>query len=205
MGERTPTAPVRRRRDLRWIAVGVLTICLGGLGAALLYQEFSHTEQVLALARTVHRNQVITESDLVITSAVPAAGVSMVDATDLVEVIGRTALLDLPAGTLLHPTGFGQPPVRSGEVRMGLKLAPGRMPSLGLEPGADLWLVELGREGAGLPSGASVVAELLTEPVELADGTWLMDVSVARGDAERVARLAAAELLSAIGLPKVDP
>ena len=35
--ERLGASQVRTRRNLRWMAVGVLAVCLGGLGAALLY------------------------------------------------------------------------------------------------------------------------------------------------------------------------
>ena len=107
--------PVRRRRDLRWIAVGVLAVCLGGLGAALLYANLSNAQSVLTVKRTVYRDQVITAGDLGVTSAVPAAGVESVPADQFDRIVGQTARYDLTEGSLLSPRAFGEPLVELGQ------------------------------------------------------------------------------------------
>ncbi|MCC6494942.1 MAG: hypothetical protein IT193_01645 [Propionibacteriaceae bacterium] len=193
--ERLGASPVRTRRNLRWMAVGVLAVCLGGLGAALLYSNLSSAQSVLTVKRTVYRDQVISAADLGVTSAVPAAGVETVASGQLEEVVGRTALVDLGEGTLLSPRAYGEPPVELGSVRLGLRLAAGRLPAAPMPPGTGVLLVPVGRDGGEPPAGASITGRIATAATTLPDGAALVDVAVAAGEGERVARLAAAEQL----------
>lgn len=189
-------AAQRPRRNVRWLAAGVLAVCLGTLGSALLYGNLSQTQAVLIVQRTVFRDQVITANDLGVTSAVPAPGVAMVAAERLAEVIGRTARTDLAAGTLLHPEGFGEPLVGGGQVLMGLRLPAGRLPSAALPPGTAVLLVPVTADTGPAPDGPSITARIATLASELPDGATLLDVTVGQAEAERVARLAAANQLS---------
>lgn len=188
-------SPLRARRNLRWMAVGLLAVCLGGLGAALLYANLSNAQSVITVTRTVYRDQVITAADLGVTSVVPAAGVDAVPADRIDEVVGRTALLDLAEGSLLTPRGYGEPAVEAGSVRLGLRLAAGRLPSAPMPPGTEVLLVPVGGDGGEPPPGASVVARIATPAGVLPDGASIVDVSVAASEAERVARLAANDQL----------
>ena len=197
------SAAPRPRRNLRWIAAGVLAVSLGALGAALLYADISNSISAVAVVRTVYRDQVITEADLGITSAVPATGLDLVPSDQLPAIIGRTAQLDLTQGTLLSPRSFGDPATEPGHVRLGLRLAAGRIPAAPLPPGARVLLVPVGRDGADPPSGASVVGRVATAASTLPDGAALVDVSIAEAEAERVARLAAADQVVLVQLPGV--
>ncbi len=199
--ERRGASQVRTRRNLRWMAVGVLAVCLGGLGAALLYGNLSNAHTVLVVTRTVYRDQVITAEDLGATSAVPAARVETVASDQLETVVGRTALSDLVEGSLLSPRSFGQPVVEAGSVRIGLRLAAGRLPSAPMPPGTEVLLVPVGRDGAAPPAGASVTGRIATAAAVLPDGASIVDVSVAATEAERVVRLAANEQLALVRLP----
>lgn len=199
--ERLGASQVRNRRNLRWMAVGVLAVCLGGLGAALLYGNLSNAHTVLVVKRTVYRDQVITAADLGSTSAVPALGVETLSSDQLDTVVGRTALSDLVEGSLLSPRSFGAPAVEAGSVRIGLRLAAGRLPSAAMPPGTEVLLVPVGRDGAQPPAGASVAARIATVAVVLPDGASIVDVSVPAAEAERVVRLASAEQLALVRLP----
>ena len=199
--ERLGASQVRTRRNLRWIAVGVLAVCLGGLGAALLYGNLSNAHTVLVVKRTVYRDQLITAADLGATSAVPATGVETVATEELDRVVGRTALSDLVEGSLLSPRSFGEPVVEAGSVRIGLRLAAGRLPSAPMPPGTEVLLVPVGRDGAEPPAGASVTGRIATAAAVLPDGASIVDVSVSATEAERVVRLAANEQLALVRLP----
>ena len=199
--ERLGASQVRTRRNLRWMAAGVLAVCLGGLGAALLYGNLSNAHNVLVVQRTVYRDQVITAADLGVTSVVPAAGVETVAGDQLDTVIGRTALSDLVEGGLLSPRSFGEPVVEAGSVRIGLRLAAGRLPSAAMPPGTEVLLVPVGRDGAEPPAGASVTGRIATAATVLPDGASIIDVSVAATEAERVVRLAANDQLALVRLP----
>jgi SAF domain. len=196
-------AAQRPRRNVRWLAAGILAVCLGTLGSALLYGNLSQTEAVLIVQRTVYRDQVITANDLGVTSAVPAAGVAMVAADRLDEVIGRTARTDLATGTLLHPEGFGEPLVGGGQVLIGLRLPAGRLPATSLPPGTAVLLVPVSRDAAAAADGPSISARIATAATELPDGAALLDVTVGQAEAERVAKLAAADQLSLLRVAEV--
>ena len=198
--ERSGSGQVRARRNLRWMAVGVLAVCLGGLGAALLYGNLSNSQSVLTVKRTVYRDQVISAADLGVTSAVPASGVETVPIDQLDTVVGRTALSDLVEGSLLSPRTFGAALVEPGSVRIGLRLASGRMPSATMPPGTEVLLVPVGRDGAEPPAGASITGKIATAATTLPDGAAVIDVTVSASEGERVARLAAADQLVLVRL-----
>jgi hypothetical protein len=180
--------------------VGVLAICLGGLGAALLYGNLSNAQTVITVKRTVYRDQLITAADLGVTSAVPAAGVETVAGDRIELVVGRAALYDLAEGSLLSPRAYGEPVVEVGSVRIGLRLAAGRLPSAPMPPGTEVLLVPVGRDGGEPPVGASISGRIATAASVLPDGASIVDVSVAATEAERVARLAANDQLVLVRL-----
>ncbi len=201
MGDTTRTA-IRTRRNLRWIAAGVLAICLGGLGAALLYANLSSAAPVITIKHTVYRDEVITADDLAITSLASPPGLETVPSERLGDIVGRTALTDLCEGGLLSPRSFGDPAVAAGAVQVGLRLEAGRLPSSALPPGTGVQLVPVARDGAAAPTGGSVPATVASMPRTQADGSALLDVTVSADVGERVARLAAADQLAVIRLPQ---
>jgi len=201
MGD-TTRAAMRPRRNVRWIAAGVMAICLGGLGAALLYANLSGAASVIMIKHTVYRDQVISADDLAITSLAAPPGVETVPSERLGDIVGKTALTDLGAGGLLSPQAYGDPVVADGVVRVGLRLEPGRLPNSPLLPGTRIQLVPVAREGTAAPTGASVAAVTASLPQQQTDGSTLIDVTVATDAGERVAQLAAAGQLSIIRLPQ---
>lgn len=194
-------AAVRPRRDLRWIAAGVLAICLAGLGAGLLYTELSRSVSAVTVKRTVYRDQVITEADLGVTAVAPVPGVELVPSDQLAGVVGQTARLDLTEGSLLSPRGFGAPVTEPGQVRLGLRLSAGRIPAAALPPGTAVLLVPVAGEGTDPPAGGSIAGEIATPAATLPDGASIIDVTVAQLQAERLARLAAADQVVLVQLP----
>jgi hypothetical protein len=177
-----------------------MAICLGGLGAALLYVNLSGAASVITIKRTVYRDQVISADDLAITALAAPPGVETVPGDRLGDIVGKTALTDLGAGGLLSPRAFGDPVMATGAVRVGLRLEPGRLPSSQLPPGTSVQLVPVAREGTAVPSGPSVAAVTASAPQVQTDGSTLIDVTVAAAAGERIAQLAAAGQLSIIRL-----
>ncbi|MBA3022123.1 SAF domain-containing protein [Propionicimonas sp.] len=201
MGDSTRPA-IRARRNVGWIAAGVLAICLGGLGAALLYANLSSAASVITIKHSVYRDQVISADDLGITSLAPPMGLETVPAERLGEIVGKTALTDLAAGGLLGPGSFGEPVVAAGAVRVGLRLDPGRLPNSPLPAGTGVRLIPVGRDGAAAPGGMPIAATVASLPQLQADGSTLLDVTVPEESGERVAQLAAAGQLALIRLPQ---
>lgn len=192
---------VRSRLDLRWLVAGVLAVCIGGLGAALLYVNASSATPVITIKRTVYRDQIITADDLGVISLAVPIGLDAVAADRLAEIVGKAAIIDLPAGGILTPAEFGEPVVPEGSVRLGLRLDAGRLPTSAMEPGASLLLVPVGRDGGEPPSGGSVPATIATIPRQQTDGASVLDVTVAAAEGSRVAQLAAAGQLAVLRVP----
>lgn len=199
MGD-TTRAAIRPRRNVRWIAAGVMAICLGGLGAALLYANLSGAASVVVIKHTVYRDQVISADDLAITALAAPPGVETVSGDRLGDIVGKTALTDLGAGGLLSPQAYGDPVMAEGVVRVGLRLEPGRLPNSALPPGTSIQLIPVSREGTAAPAGGSVAGVTASAPALQTDGSTLIDVTVAAAAGERVAQLAAAGQLSIIRL-----
>ena len=186
------TATIRPRRNLRWILIGVLAICLGGLGSAVLYTRVADATSVLKANRTIHRGELIGPTDLGPVSLGSHLGVETVPAERAAELIGKTALLDLSDGALVTPASIGEPEVVPGFSRLGLKLAPGQVPVSPLPAGTSVVLVPLSTGNDGKTAGSSYRATIAVAPASLADGSTSLEVMVADADSDEVARLAAA-------------
>jgi hypothetical protein len=92
--------------------------------------------QVLAAARSVAVGQAITAVDLKQVSAARDSGVQLIPAAQAGQVVGRTAVVPLVAGTLLTSELLGDaafPP--AGKVTASVALKPGQYPQ-GLAAGA---------------------------------------------------------------------
>ncbi len=201
---RARTAParaskVRVRRNIRWLAAGILAMALGGLGTWALVTSATDTRPALKVTRTVYRGQAIQAGDLAVVAVGRAVEVPAVSGNELSRVVGRSAVTDLPAGSLLVEKSFGDPELAPGLARVGLKVDAGRLPATPLKPGARVLVVALPAVGAnaGTPP-PSVEATLATAPVAGADGAYLLDVNVSLAEAEQVARLGALKQVALI-------
>ncbi len=193
---------VRTRRNLRLVAVGVLAMCLSGLGAAWLYSSAAGGSSVVGVTRTVYRGQLITDADVGLVWLPSTPGIGTVPGERLAEVIGQTAQTDLVVDSVLSPHSFGAPVVELGTSRLGLRLAPGRLPSTELPPGTPVLLVAVVRDSAEASPGPSVTGRIASTATTLPDGATLIDVSVPQEQAERVARLAAGDQLVVVRQPE---
>lgn len=192
------SSQLRARRSPRWIAAGVLAICLGALGAVLLWDGAVTSQQVLRVNSAVARGEVIEAGDLGPVTIGSLPGVSVVVAEELAPLVGQHALVDLPAGSLVPAGGIGAPVVAEGTARMGLALPAGRLPSGTLVPGEALLLIPVpAPDDTSREARQPVVrGTLVSAPAVGPDGvSTLVDVTVAVEDAEAVARLAATDRL----------
>lgn len=184
---------LRARRNPRLIALGVLLIVLGALGTAALYTTATHHRQAVAMANDVTRGREIRPSDLTVRE-LPSDQEEGIDPQKMNDLVGKRALLDLPAGSFPTEQRLGDRSFPPGNVTLGLKFGPGKMPNTPLVPGQKIQLIGL----TGKNTTTAVVAAL---PEKLADGaTWLLDVSLPLEDAPAVAALAAVDQLVLIAL-----
>lgn len=206
-----PIAP-RARRQPRWIAAGLLAICLGALGAVLLFTEAASSHTVVVVATDVARGEVIEQSDLSTTTIGSTPGVTTVPADQLATLIGHRATVDLLAGTLLPAGAIGDPVPKAGFVQLGLRLTPGRIPLELLPPGTPVQLVAVADPATAVGGTNGNVDETTLKTYDAAvvrsaelsnDGQFhLLDVQVPSQVASEVARLAAADRIVLIRQPE---
>lgn len=205
----TEPAPgrLRVRRQPKWIAAGVLALCLGGLGATVLYATAAESTDVIVMTRTVPRGQMIQADDLVTTRVGNLAGVSYTDATQRGALVGQRALVDLAQGSLLPAGAVGTPELLPGSTQLGLRLAPGRIPADELPAGTPVLLVPLAdarlapdeKPASPAPAPQPIRATVLLPPRPGPDGVaMLLDVRVEAGRAAEVASLAADERIALV-------
>jgi hypothetical protein len=198
---RLPEPPrIAGRRNPRWIALGVVALCLGGLLSYMIYAQVAAQSAVVAMAKTVHRGAVIQATDLTTTSVSGTTKVSTVPADQLQGLVGKRAGYDLVEGSLVPAAALDAPALPApGRAVVGLKLNQGRAP-VGLLPASAvvrLVPVPSGEQPAAGQSGPSA-APLPTyfgTVVDVTDGadgsSILINVDVAAADAPVIAQLAA--------------
>lgn len=141
--------PVRGRRSPKWIALGVIAICLGGLGAFFLYNELSQAQTVVAVANTVYRGSVVEAADLTTITVGKTPGVATVPAEQLESLVGQRAVADLVAGSLLSEGAIAATTIPAADhAVVGVQLVAGRAPVGFLQPSSLIRLVAIPPEGA---------------------------------------------------------
>jgi hypothetical protein len=135
---RGPWRAPRRGRRLPYLAVGGLLVVVCVLSYAYLAVRLGDRVPVLAVARPVAAGQVFTAADLTQLPAADDPATGLIPASQASQVVGRTAVVPLLAGTLLTRSLVGDaayPP--AGQVVASLALKPGQYPQ-GLAVGAHV-------------------------------------------------------------------
>ncbi len=199
MAKAAPPRPARRvrlRRNPRWLLAGILAVCLGGLGSAFLFMSLAATQPVVKVNRTIYRGEVIQATDLSVVQIGRGEDLRVVSGARASELVGQAAVVDLPDGSLVVEGTTGRPEVPTAYTRVGLRLAPGRLPVTTLPSGSKVLIVALpapAAAGKAEPLESSVGATTVGTPTLAADGSTLVDVTVPAGRAEAIARLAASD------------
>ena len=192
------------RRNPRWIALGVVAICLGGLLAYAVYARVSTETQVLAVSATVYRGEVVEASDLTTVVLHGAPPGPTVAAADEAGVVGQRAVFDLPAGALVAPGSLTAETVPDGgRSVVGLRLATGRAPASLLVPAAPIRIVALPAASNGTGTSDALVGKTYAGRVVGAtpgsDGTsTVVDVEVDAGQAPTIASLGAQDRVALV-------
>lgn len=195
--------PVRARRNPRWIAIGVLAICLGALGSLLLYSQVTTSTTVIAVNRTIMRGETILATDLGQVTVGDLGGLKPLAASELTTLIGKQALMDLPQGSFVVEGSIGAPADPEDHARVGLRLTPGRVPIAPLPAGTPVRLISVPAPNTSTaPEEISVPGQVATAPSISPDGSRVLDVSVPVRFAATIARLAASDQLALILEPR---
>ena len=197
----TPEPPrIPGRRNPKWIALGIVALCLGGLLSYVIYARVASETTVVSVAQTVYRGEVIETSDLTTITLQGSTIPQAVPARDLATVVGRCAATDLVAGSVLVASSVTDETIpATGRAVVGLKLLPGRTPTSLLLPSSAVRLVALPPEnGTDRLTGDTFTARVVDQ-ANGADGTSiLVNVDVAADQAANIAQLAAQDRIALV-------
>ena len=197
----TPEPPrIPGRRNPKWIALGIVALCLGGLLSYVIYARVATETTVVSVARTVYRGEVIETSDLTTITLQGTTIPQAVPASDLATVVGRRAATDLVAGSVLVAASVTDETIpATGRTVVGLKLSAGRTPTSLLLPSSAVRLVALPPEnGTDKLTGDTFTARVVDQ-ANGADGiSILVNVDVAADQAATIAQLAAQDRIALV-------
>ena len=201
----TPEPPrLPSRRNPKWIALGVVAVCLGGLLSYVSYARVATESAVVAMTSTVYRGEVIDAGDLTSVTLSGDPRVPTIAADLAPTLVGQRAAYDLVGGSLVAPTAVTAAAVPTAQrAVVGMKLAGGRAPADFLVPGAPVRLVALppvdAQPGARDPYAGKTFAARTVSSVPGPDaGSLFVDVDVPAAQAPTIAMLAAQERLSVV-------
>jgi hypothetical protein len=204
----TPEPPrMPGRRNPKWIALGIVALCLGGLLSYAVYAKVATESSVVAVKQTVYRGELIQADDLTRIVIQGDAFPNAIPASRMAEVVDRRATFDLPVGSIVSADSVTDATIpQPGRAVVGLKLASGQAPAALLLPSSPVRLVALppaGAEAGGADklAGKTYLAHVIDQAVD-ADGTSiLVNVEVEADQAPTIALLAAQSRVAVVRDP----
>lgn len=194
--------PSRHKRRPIWLAAAVLLVAVGSLGVWFVVSNLRDTVAVVALRNDVPRGATITAQDLTTVDINPEPALRTVPASQLAQVVGKRAAVDLPAGALLPPAAIADtitPP--AGQSVVGLALDPGQMPAIELKVGDKVRIISTPKDQDDPPTTTPVVtvnAEVVSSTPLTDTSKTRVDVLVSEQDAARVAAISATNRVALI-------
>jgi hypothetical protein len=183
------------------MGVGVVMMAVGAWVFAGLYLSVGDRREVLVMARDVDAREVVERRDLRVVRVSVDAGVDVVAAEDLDQVVGRPARTGLLTGALLSEAQLedrGDDGVDPGEAVVSVLLGPGDAPALALEPGAPVAAVL--RPPAGQEGELTEVRGHVLDLSETDQGGWTVELVLADDDAATVSAAAADDRVTVVAL-----
>ena len=198
-----------RRRPLRALVM-VMVAALCAAGFAALLAAAGDRQAVLAMARTVPAGRVITADDLRVVEVSADKALRTLPAGQRDEVVGRSAISTLVAGTLLTNAQLAErvgPAV--GESVVGLRLKGTRVPPASMGPGDRVQIIQTASpteaDVSVTEEGQLLLGSVLTEGRVLsvertreASDTVELSVAMQAVDAPAVAGAAAADRVTVV-------
>jgi hypothetical protein len=200
----TPQPPrMPGRRSPKWIALGIVALCLGGLLSYMIYARVASETAVVAAAQTVYRGETIEQGDLTTITLRGGSLPQTLPAAKLADLVGKRAAYDLVEGSVIPSTAVVEQAIPAeGRAIVGLKLAPGRAPSNLLLPSSLVRLIAMPAAADSSTTDkleGSIFIGRVIDQTPGADGTSiLVNVDVEAGAAPTIAMLAAQDRIAIV-------
>jgi hypothetical protein len=202
-GKKPPATRLRsgRRRSVPHLLLGALLVLVCAGVFVLVSLNSDQRQPVLALAQSVSVGQVLTAQDLKQVNVAVDPGVSVVDASQAADVVGKTMSTSLSAGALLTPDavgGSGFP--TAGQALAALSLKSGQFPPE-VAPGSHVSVVFVpSQAGAAVasppsPDQSTVWPAVVTSVTSLPDQQiTVISVQLGEAAARQIAAVPAGQL-----------
>jgi Chaperone for flagella basal body P-ring formation len=199
-------SPIRGRRQIPLVVVGVLLVVGGALAFADASLHLGSRQEVLVVTHSVAAGDVLTAGDVSVVRVSTGSGVSVIPLSSESSVVGRPVAVPVVAGALLTRGEVGAlSPVASGSDVVAVGLKAGQYPP-DLGPGDRVMVVsvtsptsvvapsEAGTTSSTSSNTSSVSATVLKVDVPSADSQnpTVFSLRVSNAGADKVATLAAA-------------
>jgi hypothetical protein len=199
----TPQPPrMAGRRSPKWIALGIVALCLGGLLSYMIYARVASETAVVAAAHTVYRGETIEQGDLTTITLRDGSLRQTVPATRLADLVGKRAAFDLIEGSVVPSSAVVEEAMPTeGRAIVGLKLEPGRAPGNVLLPSSLVRLIALpaAADGSTDKLAGSIFVGRVIDQSPAVDGTSiLVNVDVDADAAPAIATLAAQDRIALV-------
>jgi hypothetical protein len=191
------------RRNPKWIALGIVALCLGGLLSYVIYARVATETAVVAAAHTVYRGETIEQSDLATITVRAGSLPHAIPATKLNDLVGKRAAFDLVEGSVISSVAVTDTTVPAeGRAIIGLKLALGRAPGNLLLPASRVRLIAMpavADDSTTDKLAGSIFVGSVIDQSQAADGTSiLVNVDVDAAAAPTIATLAAQDRIAIV-------
>ena len=208
------TAPKAGTR-LPEVALGLLVIAAFALASLWWFTSATEKIEVIALANSVERGQIVEIDDLVVVSINSDDPLATIDSSNPEAIVNRVALASLPAGTVLTPSMFAASNrLVTGVGIVGMELDPGQRPGVRMLPG-DLVSVVLTPDPNGsvelTGGGAASLAEILVDAAVVIEsaplqtqGREFVALSMTEAEAKAVALAASQDRVRLIQVARED-
>lgn len=192
-----PGTSVLRRRQLPWVALGVLLLVMSMLGFALWSVQQAARTPVLVVGTAINAGDRIERADLILVSVGADAGLELLRSGQEDLVVGRVARGPIPVGTPLSPALVVSPSeaVPVGQAVVGTALKPGEYPTSALRAGDRVRLIKttttLNSDDAGVVELGEASVWTVEPLLAAAQQQLFVSLLVPELDAAQVANVAA--------------
>ncbi|MEV6774397.1 SAF domain-containing protein [Nocardia sp. NPDC051030] len=195
--------PVRARRRPVILGLGIAAVSVSILGAVGVVNGLRDTQEVLVLTKDVSQGEMIATDDVKAVRINSDAGLDVVLAASLDQVLGKTVTSNQTAGTMLNPrllvTAVVPP---KGTSLVGITVTGDKIPGEPLAVGDMVRLVDTPRDQEGSPATAPVTSNAQVYAIhrrdEAGQSQVTIDVLVPEAEANWVAARAATHRVAVI-------
>jgi hypothetical protein len=138
--------PVASRgpRNTIWIIGGLVLLLASGLAGLAVARSLAARTDVLVTARAITAGETIDEGDLITAEMAVDPVVTYAGPDQLPELVGQTAVGPLAKGAVVNADQFAPGDgAEIDQVILGVDLAAGQYPRVGLKPGDRVTLIEV--------------------------------------------------------------